>query len=173
MSVSARMHSPDRKKLTADGRTVTTVTMKRHCNGCNATVGDVTDAEVERAIAGLPLVDVRAECLNCALLVELEAGGCKTWQLTPRNIARIDDEIDRDGIYAKGYWQTVDSKLQVVGLRIGTGETRQPRVVAFWGDWVIRHPDGRWSVHAGPKAAASAPERPLSPVPAADRSGGA
>jgi hypothetical protein len=82
--------------------------------------------------------------------VEAEAAGCKTWQLTRRNIGRIDDEVDRDGIYAKGYWQEVDGKLTVVGLRIGSGEDR---VVARFGDTVIRHPDGRWSVQPAPAAA--------------------
>jgi len=80
-------------------------------------------------------------------LAELEATGCRTWQLTRQNIAQIDDEIDKDGIYAKGYWQDVDGKLTVVGLRIGVGETR---LVARFGDWIARHPDGRWTVHKAP-----------------------
>jgi len=67
----------------------------------------------------------------------------QTWQLTRDNIAAIDDQIDADGIYAKGYWQEVDGKLTVVGLRIGTGESRQ---VAYWGDTITRHRRGRWTV---------------------------
>jgi hypothetical protein len=82
-------------------------------------------------------------------LVALEAAGCKTWQLTERSIGRIDDAVDRDGIYAKGYWQEVDGTLTVVGLRIGSGGDR---LVARFGDTVIRHPDGRWSVHPAPAA---------------------
>ncbi|WP_330479906.1 hypothetical protein OG301_38870 (plasmid) [Streptomyces platensis] len=68
------------------------------------------------------------------------------WQLTRYNLSQIDDQIDRDGIFAKGYWQTVDGRLQVVGLRIGTGETRQPRIVARFGDFIIRDGNGTYSV---------------------------
>lgn len=65
------------------------------------------------------------------------------WLLSPRTIRIVDDAIDRDGIYAKGYWQTVNSQLQVTGLRIGHDENR---IVAFWGDTIIRHPGGRYSI---------------------------
>ncbi|MEW1754148.1 hypothetical protein [Streptomyces angustmyceticus] len=68
------------------------------------------------------------------------------WQLSRHNLNQIDDQIDRDGIYAKGYWQTVDGNLQVVGLRIGTGETRQPRIVAKFGDFITRDANGTYSV---------------------------
>lgn len=67
----------------------------------------------------------------------------RTWQLTRANLPEIDDAIDQDGIYAKGYWQTVDNQLKVVGLRIGTGETR---LVAYFGDTITRRPDGTWAV---------------------------
>lgn len=82
-----------------------------------------------------------------AEITEAEAAGARTWQLDRTNLAEIDDAIDRDGIYAKGYWQVVDGKLRVVGLRIGTGEGRQ---IAHWGDWIIRQPDGTWTVHPAP-----------------------
>lgn len=71
------------------------------------------------------------------------------WELTRENLAAIDDRIDEDGIYAKGYWQEVDGSLAVVGLRIGTGETRQ---IAFYGDRITRHPGGRWTVHPAPRS---------------------
>ena len=48
-----------------------------------------------------------------------------------------------DGVYAKGYWQPVDGKTTVVGLRIGAG---RDRIVAHFGDHVIRRPDGAYSV---------------------------
>lgn len=86
-------------------------------------------------------------CCSCAPLVELEAQGCRTWQLTPRNITAVDDEVDRDGIYAKGFFEQVGNKTVCVGLRIGTGETR---IVARFGDHVIRHRDGRWTVRHAP-----------------------
>ena len=63
--------------------------------------------------------------------------------LTPENLNRFDDWIDMLGIYAKGYWETVDGKLAVTGLRIGTGPDR---VVAKFGDTIIRHEDGHFSV---------------------------
>jgi hypothetical protein len=45
--------------------TSTTIKMKRACNGCGTRLGDVTDAEMARAINGLPLPDVRRECPTC------------------------------------------------------------------------------------------------------------
>jgi len=40
----------------------TTITVKRHCNGCDASVGDATADEILIAMHGQPLPDVRAEC---------------------------------------------------------------------------------------------------------------
>ncbi|MFH9426012.1 hypothetical protein [Streptomyces sp. NPDC017529] len=75
------------------------------------------------------------------------------WQLTPYNINQIDDQTDRDGIYAKGYFENVDGKTVVTGLRIGTGENR---IVAKFGDTVIRHRAGKYSVRpATPEQAAT------------------
>ncbi|MFD6968341.1 hypothetical protein [Streptomyces sp. NPDC059949] len=79
-----------------------------------------------------------------------EAAGCRTWQLTPDSHGRIDHEIDQLGVFAKGYWQDVDGKLAVVGLRIGQ---RPDHVIAFYGDRIIRHPDGRFTVQPAPHPA--------------------
>lgn len=38
------------------------ITIKRACNGCQRLLGDVLDAELEAAISGRPLPDVRDEC---------------------------------------------------------------------------------------------------------------
>jgi hypothetical protein len=38
------------------------ITMKRACNGCGRRLGDVTSAEMDAAIEGRPLPDVRDEC---------------------------------------------------------------------------------------------------------------
>ena len=38
------------------------LTVKRCCNGCNREIGDVTDAEMDAAITGAELPDVRVEC---------------------------------------------------------------------------------------------------------------
>jgi len=48
----------------------TTVTIQRCCNGCGLPLGDVTFIEVELAIGGLPLPDVRKECPECRPLME-------------------------------------------------------------------------------------------------------
>jgi hypothetical protein len=82
-------------------------------------------------------------------LAEARAAGCALWEVTERSISRVDDELDRLGVYAKGYWQEVDGKLTVVSLRVGTGETR---VVAKFGDWLVLHPDGSFTVHQAPAA---------------------
>jgi hypothetical protein len=82
-------------------------------------------------------------------LDELEAQGCATWEVTERSISRVDDELDRLGVYAKGYWEfdKTSRKTVVVGLRVGSGETR---VVARFGDWLIHHPDGHFTIHQAP-----------------------
>lgn len=57
----ARPSTPPRKN--PDG--TTTMTVGRCCNGCGRKLGDVTDAEMDAAMSGAPLPDVRAEC-GCA-----------------------------------------------------------------------------------------------------------
>jgi len=66
------------------------------------------------------------------------------WELTRESLTGIDDAVDRDGIFAKGYYQPVDGRTAVVGLRIGADYN--DRVVAKFGDHVIRRPDGTYSV---------------------------
>lgn len=147
--MNPRTHTPDRVTINDEGRKVTTITMKRACNGCGQHLGDADNRDVDDQGN---LTDVRAECDHCRPLVELEAAGCKTWELTPRSINRVAHEIDRlrPWVFTKGYWQTVDGQLQVVGLRIGE---RPDHVVAFWGDWIIRHPDNRFTIHRAPAPA--------------------
>lgn len=66
------------------------------------------------------------------------------WTLTRENLAEIDDRIDADGVFAKGYWEEVDGKLVVTGLRIGSGYT--DRIVARFGDTIVRAVDGTYTV---------------------------
>lgn len=151
MASTPRTHTPDRITVGEDGRKTTTIKVQRACNGCGTLLGDVNNIEIDRAIAGLPPLDARAECGHCRPLVELEAQGCTTWELTPRSYSHVAHEIDqlKPWIFTKGYWQEIDGELQIVGLRIGTGEDR---VVAYFGDWIIRHPDGHFTTHKGPTA---------------------
>lgn len=141
-----RTNTPDVTTVNADGHKTTTIRLKRACNGCGHLLGDPTDVDVNDHGQ---LTDVRAECKHCAPLVELEAQGCRTWQLTSRSFSRVADEIDRlkPWVFTKGYWQTVDGELQVVGLRIGE---YPDHVVARFGDWIVRRPDGRFAVHEAP-----------------------
>lgn len=144
--MSARTHTPDRVQINEEGRKVTTFHLKRACNGCGQHLGDIDNRDVDD---NGKLTDVRAECPNCRPLVELEAAGCKTWQLTPRSFPRVEHEIDqlRPWVFTKGYWQTVDDELKITGLRVG----QYPgHVVAHFGDWIIRYPDGHWGVHKAP-----------------------
>ncbi|WNI19126.1 hypothetical protein [Actinacidiphila sp. ITFR-21] len=145
--MSARTFTPDVRSVNAEGRAVTTVHMKRGCNGCGTLLGDIDDRDVDDRGN---LTDVRAECPNCAPVVELEKAGCRTWRVTERSVSNVDRELDRLNVFAKGYWQEVGGKLTVVGLRVGIGQTR---VVAYWGDWLVRHPDGHFTVLAGPQQA--------------------
>jgi hypothetical protein len=143
MTTRTRTHTPDRQN--PDGST--TIHLKRACNGCGLKLGDVEDWDIDDRGE---LTDVRGECVHCLPLVEAEAAGCRTWELTRRTIARIDHDVDQYGVFAKGFWEYVDDKNTLVGLRIGAGEGR---VVARFGDWIIRRPDGTWAVHAAPKEA--------------------
>jgi hypothetical protein len=138
--MNARTNTPDR----IHSATSRTIAMKRACNGCGQLLGDVEDRDVD---ANGNLTDVRGECDNCRPVVELETTGCKTWQLTHRNIRGIDHELDRLDVFAKDYTQYVDDRLTVVGLRIGE---KPGHVVARFGDWIIRHPDGGFTVHKAP-----------------------
>jgi hypothetical protein len=139
-----RTHTPDRTTTTDDGHTITHLTLTRCCNGCGQPLGDADERDIDQA--GNP-TDVRGECPNCRPLVDLEAAGCRTWHLTPQSYARVDYETDRDGVFAKNFTEYVGDRLTVVGMRIAE---RPNHVVARFGDWIIRHPDGRWSVHQGP-----------------------
>lgn len=139
----ARTHTPDR--VHGDGSR--TMTVKRACNGCATLLGDITEAEMDRAVAGLPALDFRAECAHCRPLVELEAEGCTTWHLTVRSYARIDHEIDQLGVFTKQYTAMVDGKVTTVGMRIGE---KPGHLVARFGDWIVRHPDRGFTVHKAP-----------------------
>lgn len=57
-----RSVTPPRHHTDEDGRSWTTRTVQRVCNGCGRSIGDVTAEEIERSIAGLPLEDVTGEC---------------------------------------------------------------------------------------------------------------
>ncbi|MFF1297964.1 MULTISPECIES: hypothetical protein [unclassified Streptomyces] len=144
-SMPPRTNTPDRTHVTDEGRTVTTLKVKRACNGCCQHLGDADSRDVDDHGN---LTDVRAECAHCRPLVEAEEAGCRTWHLTERSYQRVDFEIDqlRPWVFTKGYWQEVDGELRVVGLRIGVDH----RVVAYFGDWIIRHPDGTFTVHQAP-----------------------
>ncbi|MGW1546634.1 hypothetical protein [Streptomyces sp. NPDC002346] len=66
-----RPNTPARTETTDDGRTVTVITMKRYCPDGHL-VGDVTDAEVEAAISGTRLPDVRLDCTDCRTALTTE-----------------------------------------------------------------------------------------------------
>lgn len=142
MTTRTRTNTPDHKN--ADGST--TFHIKRCCNGCGQKLGDL--AAWDHDDRG-NLTDVRGECAHCRPLVEAEAAGCRTWRLTGRNVGAVADQIDRirPWVFTKGYWQEVDGTLQCVGLRVGE---YPDHVVAYFSDWIIRHPDGRFTVHKAP-----------------------
>ena len=48
--------------------------VKRSCNGCGESLGDVTDEEIECAVSGHALPDVRSECPRCAPELETAHG---------------------------------------------------------------------------------------------------
>lgn len=144
MATTPRTHTPDRITANPDGSKTTTVKLKRACNGCGQLLGDADNRDVDD---NGNLTDVRAECEYCQPLVELEAQGCKTWELTPHSYPRIDRELDRDGVFTKQFTKSIDGRITTVGMRIGE---KPGHVVAYFGDWIIRHPDGSYTVHKGP-----------------------
>ncbi len=56
-SLSTRDHTPVVKTETGSQ-----IRVQRACNGCGASLGDTTADELEHAVAGWPLPDVRLEC---------------------------------------------------------------------------------------------------------------
>lgn len=46
------------------------IAVRRCCNGCGQPIGDVTEDEIDAAVGGLPLPDVRHECPRCAPTLE-------------------------------------------------------------------------------------------------------
>lgn len=84
---NTRTNTPDRTN--ADGST--TVTTKRACNGCGTLIGDVTDTEIEAAVYGDDLPDVRNECPVC-LTEKLEQARRIAVELENQN-ARLADEL--------------------------------------------------------------------------------
>ena len=88
--MSTRLNTPDR--VHGDGsRTITT---KRACNGCGALVGDITDAEMEAAIGGRPLPDVRQECPTCGPTAPPPA--CQPMTLLSGEFLCIEGDCDHD-----------------------------------------------------------------------------
>jgi hypothetical protein len=129
-----------------DGAPVAHFHRRRHCNGCGIELGDLIERDVDD---NGDLTDVRGECLNCAPLVKLEAAGCTTWHLTLRTVSDIAAEFRQAGVFIKGNKQypAGSNQLAYVGIRLGDDFHK---VYAYWGDWIIRRPDGRWDVHKGP-----------------------
>ena len=66
MSAASPVHERPWTRDQHDGAGRTTIRVKRACNGCGELLGDVTELEVGRAVAGLPLTDVRGECPRCS-----------------------------------------------------------------------------------------------------------
>lgn len=77
MARANRPRTPERPA--ADGGRL--IRTQRACNGCGEGLGDASDVEIQAAIAGRPLPDVRGECVRCgpeyakALMKELARAG--------------------------------------------------------------------------------------------------
>ncbi|MGW0795970.1 hypothetical protein [Streptomyces sp. NPDC002692] len=139
--MAERTQTPDTVTVNEHGHTTTSFRLKRACNGCGSPLGDLDRRDVDRHGN---LTDVRPECPSCAPLVELEAAGCEATLLNLRTYGEIDRRLDEAGVFAKGYTRLVGGRLRLIGIRIGE---RPDHTVARFGDWIIHHPDGRWTVH--------------------------
>jgi hypothetical protein len=86
----------DFRTWTPDARTETghIVRVKRACNGCATLIGDVTEAEIEEVVNGLPLRDVTAECPRCT----------DRWPAALTEIARLRAElVEEQTVHAKTF----------------------------------------------------------------------
>ncbi|BCK73955.1 hypothetical protein Srufu_079080 (plasmid) [Streptomyces libani subsp. rufus] len=83
------------------------------------------------------------------------------WQLSRYNLNQIDDQLDADGVYAKGYWECIEGRMTVTGLRIGGDgpEYGHGKLVAKLGDTITRHAKGKYSVRAATPEQAAAYRR--------------
>lgn len=65
------MTFPSKRPWTLDQRegTMTRVRVKRTCENCHRPIGDVTESEMDAAVAGVPLPNVADEC-GCVEVVE-------------------------------------------------------------------------------------------------------
>lgn len=147
--IAPRTHTPDRQITTPGGATVTRVKVKRACNGCSSILGDLDDRDVDDRGE---LVDVRAECDHCRPLVALESAGCDVRQLTPRTIGELWQWIESGKPYRV---LGGDGLMRLDGLSVYNPDASDPadrRHVARYGDWIIHHPDGRWTVHKAPSS---------------------
>ncbi|MFF6847051.1 hypothetical protein [Streptomyces antimycoticus] len=82
----------------------------------------------------------------CLSHVDPAPAGTDTFELplSRCNITAVDDWLDKAGVFAKGYWEAVGGKLTVTGLRIGSDY--KDRIVAKFGDTIVRHADGTHTV---------------------------
>ena len=87
----SRPNTPDR--INPDGsRRMTT---KRACNGCGAFLGDVNCFEVNAALWGRPLPDVRRECSNCGPTAPEPA--CTPTVMAAGDMLCLEGECDHEG----------------------------------------------------------------------------
>ena len=94
--MSARPNTPDR--VNPDGsRSITT---KRACNGCGDLIGDITDAEMQAAIGGRALPDVRRECPTCAPTAPEPA--CARMQIASGEVHCLIGDCDHDRWHVDG-----------------------------------------------------------------------
>lgn len=142
-----RQHTPDRIETTETGQRRTSMTLKRACNGCGHLLGDVDGRDIDRRGN---LTDVRPECPNCQPLVALEYAGCTTWQLTRRSIT--ETSFYRWKRYARPHREPAgDGTHALAGLVFNAGPGHED-VTVRWGDWLVKHPDGHFTVHHAPAA---------------------
>ncbi|MFD7509535.1 hypothetical protein ACFV5N_09355 [Streptomyces sp. NPDC059853] len=73
------------------------------------------------------------------------------WTLTPENYGHIDEATDRDNTFAKQYTAHLGGQIVTVGMRIGE---RPARVIARFGDVIVRHGSGVYTVRSAKGSAA-------------------
>jgi hypothetical protein len=60
-----RSNTPNEEYIDEAGHRRSVISSKRHCNGCGQALGDPTGWEMDCAVAGIGLPDVRPECPTC------------------------------------------------------------------------------------------------------------
>lgn len=119
----------------------TTITVKRACNSCGRSLGDITDEEIACAVTGEPLPDVAAEC-GCENPATAEQQSkASTPMSTPGMGARMTHGIPEDSRAGHGspFGDAYSPIIAEVALELAKATNRFPAMRSMHEGWAILH----------------------------------